>query len=186
MLARAPASRHSEAMATILSPLTADDAAAVLAINEASVHHLAPLDEEEYLWFLDHAAQALGAVVDGEVLGFVFILDPGVTYASRNYAWFSERYDAFAYLDRVAIDERARRQGVGTAIYEAAEAYAAAQGGPLLLEVNIQPANEPSLAFHASRGFEEVGTLEHDGGKVVRLLAKGTNATPTPPATGPT
>lgn len=160
-------------MAPTLRPLTSADAPTVLAINEASVHHLAPLDEAEYRWFLDEAAMAWGAEVDGELLGFVFVLDPGVAYASRNYAWFSERYDAFAYLDRVAIDERARRQGVGTAIYDATEAYAADQGVPLLLEVNIEPANEPSLAFHASRGFTEVGTLEHDGGaKVVRLLTK--------------
>lgn len=160
-------------MATTLRPLTPADAETVLAINEASVHHLAPLDEEEYGWFLEAGALLLGAEVDGELLGFVFVLDPGIDYASRNYAWFSEQYEDFAYLDRVAIDERARRQGVGTAIYDAAEAYAASNGGPLLLEVNIRPANEPSLAFHASRGFEEVGTLEHDGGaKVVRLLAK--------------
>lgn len=160
-------------MAPVLRPLTSDDAAAVLAINEASVHHLAPMDEAEYLWFLDAAALALGADLDGELAGFVLVLDPGLAYDSRNYAWFSERYDAFAYLDRVAIDERARRQGFGTAIYDAVEAAATDRGVPLLLEVNIEPPNHPSLAFHAARGFEEVGTLEHDGGaKVVRLLAK--------------
>jgi predicted GNAT superfamily acetyltransferase len=160
-------------MTATLRPLAPRDAAAVLAINEASVHHLAPMDEAEYRWFLDVAALALGAEVDGEVAGFVLVLDPGVEYASRNYAWFSDHYDSFAYLDRVAIAEGARRRGVGTAIYDAVEAYASDRAVPLLLEVNIQPANEPSLAFHASRGFEEVGTLAHDGGaKVVRLLAK--------------
>ncbi|HWJ62742.1 MAG TPA: GNAT family N-acetyltransferase [Acidimicrobiales bacterium] len=160
-------------MAPVLRPLTPADAATVLAINEASVHHLAPLDEDEYRWFLDEAELAWGAEVDGELAGFVFVLEPGLAYESRNYAWFSERYDGFAYLDRVAIDERARRRGVGTAIYDAVEAHAAERGVPLLLEVNVQPANEPSLAFHASRGFQEVGTLDHDGGaKVVRLLEK--------------
>ena len=160
-------------MAPSLRPLTPADASTVLAINEASVHHLAPLDEDEYQWFLGAAATAWGAEVDGDLLGFVFVLDPGVAYASRNYAWFSEHYDAFAYLDRVAIDARARRQGVGTVIYDAVEADAAERGVPLLLEVNLQPPNEPSLAFHAGRGFTEVGTLAHDdGAKVVRLLAK--------------
>jgi predicted GNAT superfamily acetyltransferase len=160
-------------MTVSLRPLTAADAPSVLAINEASVHHLAPLDEAEYLWFLDTAALAWAAELDGEVVGFVFVLRPGAAYASRNYAWFSERYEDFAYLDRVAIDASARRRGVGTAIYDAVEAAVAEQGGPLLLEVNVQPANEPSLAFHASRGFTEVGTLEHDdGAKIVRLLAK--------------
>ncbi|WP_421117934.1 GNAT family N-acetyltransferase [Aquihabitans daechungensis] len=161
-------------MGPTLRPLTAADAPVVLAINEASVHHLAPLDGDEYQWFLEVAAVAWGVELDGELAGFVFVLDPGVDYASRNYAWFSEHYERFAYLDRVAIDERARRRGVGTAIYDAVEARAAEQGVPLLLEVNIEPPNHPSLAFHASRGFAEVGTLAHDGGaKVVRLLAKG-------------
>lgn len=161
-------------MAVSLRPLTDSDAEVVLAINEASVHHLAPMDEVEYRWFLSVADHAWGAELDGDLVGFVIVLAPGVAYASRNYAWFSERYAAFAYLDRVAIDDRARRRGVGTAIYDAVEADAAARGVPLLLEVNVEPPNEPSLAFHASRGFVEVGTLSHDGGtKVVRLLAKG-------------
>lgn len=166
-------SRDSDPMAPILRPLTDADAPIVLAINEASVHHLAPLDEAEYRWFLAHAALALGAELDGELAGFVFVLDPGAAYASRNYAWFSERYDAFVYLDRVAIDGRARRRGVATVIYDAVEAHADDRGVPLLLEVNIEPPNHPSLAFHASRGFEEVGTLAHDdGAKTVRLLSK--------------
>jgi predicted GNAT superfamily acetyltransferase len=157
-----------------LRPLTPADAPIVLAINEASVHHLAPLDEEEYLWFLHAAPRSFGAEVDGALVGFVFLLEPGLPYASRNYAWFSERYDRFLYLDRVAIHEGARRRGVGTAIYDAAEAQATELGAPLLLEVNIEPRNDPSLAFHASRGFDPVGTLAHDdGAKVVQLMAKG-------------
>ena len=161
-------------MGPTLRPLTPADASAVLAINEASVHHLAPLDEDEYRWFLDVATIAWGAEIDGDLVGFVFVIDPGVPYASRNYAWFSERYEQFAYLDRVAIDRSARRKGVGTVIYEAVEAHASERGVPLLLEVNVDPPNHPSLEFHASRGFAEVGTLSHDGGaKVVRLLAKG-------------
>lgn len=160
-------------MAATLRPLTVDDLAAVLDINETNVHLLAPMDEGELRWFLDDATLALGAVVDDELVGFVLVLAPGLDYPSRNYAWFSGRYEDFLYLDRVAIDERARRQGVGTAIYDAVERAAAERGVPLLLEVNLQPINQPSLAFHAGRGFAEVGTLEHDGGaKVVQLLAK--------------
>lgn len=168
---RLGAGRDSGGVPATIRPLTTDDAPVVLAINEASVHHLAPMDEDEYRWFLEVARCAWGAELDGRLVGFVLVLDPGVAYASRNYAWFSERYDAFAYLDRVAIDVRARRRGVGNAIYDAVEALAAEQQVPLLLEVNVEPPNHPSLAFHALRGFTEVGTLEHDdGAKVVRLL----------------
>ncbi|WP_426574876.1 GNAT family N-acetyltransferase [Aquihabitans sp. McL0605] len=159
-------------MAPHIRPLTLDDAADVLRINEAVVHKLAPLDETELAWFLATARCAWGAEVDGRLAGFVFVLEPGAAYGSANYRWFSERYDDFLYLDRVAIDEGFRRTGIGGAVYDQVEALAAASGRPLLLEVNELPPNHASLAFHEARGFRPVGTLAHDGGaKVVRLLA---------------
>lgn len=158
-------------MAAEIRPLTLDDADRVLRINEEVVHKLAPMDLDEYRWFLDAAACAWAADVDGVLAGFVLVLDPGVAYDSRNYRWFSERYEHFAYLDRVAVGPDHRRMGVGGAIYDAVEAKAASEGRPVLLEVNIEPPNHASLAFHEARGYREVGTLEHDGGaKVVRLL----------------
>lgn len=153
-------------------PLSPSDQDAVLRLNLESVHHLAPMDADEYHWFLGHARCAWAADVDGEVAGFVLVLDPGLGYESRNYRWFSERHDAFVYLDRVAVGDGFRRAGVGTAIYDAVEALAAELGVPVLLEVNAKPVNEPSLAFHRSRGYQEVGTLEHPDAKVVSLQAK--------------
>lgn len=143
----------------------------MLRINEESVHHLAPMGHDELAWFLANATSAWGAEVDGDLAGFVLVLAPGLAYESENYRWFSGRYDRFRYLDRIAIDARFRRSGVGTCIYDAVEAEARAAGEPVLLEVNLVPPNEPSLAFHHDRGYREVGTLDHDGGaKVVRLL----------------
>jgi len=170
--------RHHGVVAPTIRPLTADDAEAVLAINEASVHHLAPMDGDEYRWFLDVALAAWAAEVDGRVAGFVLLLEPGLAYESRNYAWFSARFDAFVYLDRVAVDASLRRAGVGTAIYDAVEARAAELDRPVLLEVNVAPANEPSLAFHGARGYEPLGELEHPGPKVVRMFAKHPSRSP--------
>lgn len=171
LAARTDAREHARVLPTI-RPLTMGDADRVLALNEAVVHKLAPLDLERFAWFVDHAACAWAADVDGELAGFVLVLAPGVAYESDNYRWFSERYEDFRYLDRVAIDEPYRRSGVGSAIYREVEAQAAALGLPVLLEVNEVPPNEASLAFHAARGYRPVGTLDHDGGaKVVRLLA---------------
>ena len=159
-------------MGVLIRPLAIEDAERVLAINEAVVHKLAPMDEDRYRWFLGEAACAWAAEVDGVLAGFVLVLAPGSAYESDNYRWFGARYDAFRYLDRVAIDEPFRRRGVGTAIYDQVEAHAAALGVPVLLEVNELPPNEASLAFHGARGYRPVGTLDHDGGaKVVRLLA---------------
>lgn len=161
-----------------LRPLGPDDAEAVLALNEAVVHKLAPMDEAAYRWYLDATTLALAAEVDGAFAGFTLILEPGRPYDSANYRWFAARYDAFRYLDRVAVDAAFRRTGVGSAIYDRVEAEAAAAGVPVLLEVNEQPPNHASLAFHAGRGYQPVGTLDHDGGaKVTRMLAL-----PPPPA----
>src|SRR3546814_14015768 len=99
-------------------------------------------------------------------------LGPGAAYASDNYRWFTERYDDFVYLDRIAVDSSARRAGVGGALYDALDALASERRVPALCEVNLVPRNDPSLAFHATRGFECVGELAHDGGKVVRMFAR--------------
>ena len=159
-------------MTVVLRPLTVDDGPDVLALNEEVVHKLAPMDAEAYRWWVEQADLAWAAEVDGAFAGFVLVLGPGHPYDSDNYRWFSERYRDFWYLDRVAVAASARRTGVGAAIYDALEARAADDGRPILLEVNVDPPNDASLAFHRARGFTEVGRLAHDGGaKVVSLQA---------------
>lgn len=159
-------------MTVTIRPLGPSDADDVLALNDEVVHKLAPMDLERYRWFLEQADAAWAADHDGAFAGFVLLLGPGLAYDSDNYRWFSARHDRFLYLDRVAVASTHRRAGLGTAIYDAVEARAAAQRLPVLLEVNVEPPNHASLAFHERRGYDEVGTLEHPGGKVVRLLAK--------------
>jgi predicted GNAT superfamily acetyltransferase len=56
-------------------------------------------------------------------------------------------------------------------IYDAAESDAKARGR-LACEVNAEPPNEPSLAFHTSRGYVEAGRLAHASGKVTAMLVK--------------
>ena len=57
--------------------------------------------------------------------------------------------------------------------FDAAEAIARPHGR-MTCEVNVRPANEPSLGFHRSRGYAELGELDADetGEKRVVLLAK--------------
>ena len=79
----------------------------------------------------------------------------GSAYDGENFAWFSERYEDFGYLDRVVIDEDFRRRGLASRVYDELKA---ACGRPVFaLEVNLDPPNEPSLAFHHARGYAEVG-----------------------------
>ncbi|MCU1495647.1 MAG: acetyltransferase family protein [Acidimicrobiaceae bacterium] len=155
--------------------VTSKDAPAILALNAESESALSPLDAEALDTLLATTALALLAV-DGEgegdeVLGFALAFGPGATYDSANYRWFEQRYDSYLYLDRIAVDGRHRRRGVGRAIYDEMERHAE-PSGRMLCEVNLVPPNDTSLAFHASRGYDQVGTLEHTGGKVVVMLAK--------------
>ena len=53
---------------------------------------------------------------------------------------------------------------------------AARRYGRLALEVRQEPPNEPSLAFHSSRGFEPVGVLGEPGHRntlMVKELPRG-------------
>ena len=42
----------------------------------------------------------------------------GSDYGSENYKFFSKKLKKFLYVDRVAIDKKYRREGLGKAIYD--------------------------------------------------------------------
>ena len=77
-------------------------------------------------------------------------------------------FGLFAVL--VVLADAFRRLGLASAVYEVVEADAVA-AGCLTLEVNAEPPNPASLAFHAGRGYAEVGRLGGPG-KTVALMAK--------------
>ena len=158
---------------SLLRPLTPADHPAVLELNERNVELLAPLDEPRLAQLVDWSDTAAALEVDGAFAGFVLTFAAGSAYDGENFAWFSERYPDFTYLDRVVIHEDFRRRGLGTRAYDELEG---ACGRTLFtLEVNIEPPNEPSLAFHRARGFVEVGRrpFAHPGGDhAVTMMVK--------------
>lgn len=160
---------------TVLRPIASADHAAVLAWNEAHVELLAPLDGpllEQLVSFSDTAAVITH---DGRDVGFVITFAASAGVDGVNYRWFSDRHPAFLYLDRIVIDAAARRTGVASRVYAELEARAAELGPVLCLEVNLDPPNEPSLAFHRARGFVEVGQHEANG-HLVSLMEKDVTA----------
>jgi predicted GNAT superfamily acetyltransferase len=159
----------------LVRDLTDDDLATIHAINQAEV----PAVGSETLTDLAHIAHvstiALVAEIDDEIAGFCLVLAPGADYDSMNYRWFSERYDSFVYLDRVAIAPRFQRRGVGRSLYAEVERRSRDRDPAaehFTLEVNLRPRNERSLAFHAELGFIEIGRQETDYGALVSLMAK--------------
>ena len=151
---------------------TAEDLHAALALNNGSVPAINELDAAELERLLGMAALALTAEVDGAFAGFCITFPPRIDYASLNYGWFSRNYDDFVYLDRIAVDPKHRRLGIGKAFYSGVVERFTGVYAHLLCEVNLRPRNEPSLRFHHSIGFREVGQQDTDGGnKTVSLLA---------------
>ena len=147
------------------------DVPLVLDLNERNVELLAPLDAARLDQLSTWAHRAQVIEVAGEPAGFVITIPAGTDYDSPNYRWFSALYgSSFHYLDRIVFEDRFRRRGLGSAVYDMIETDASAVGR-LALEVNAEPPNPASLAFHAARGYAEVGRLG-GAGKTVAMLAK--------------
>jgi predicted GNAT superfamily acetyltransferase len=151
------------------------DLAAVHAINQAEVPAVGDETAEALATIAESSTIALVAEIDDRVAGFCLVLAPGADYGSLNYRWFSDRYDDFVYLDRIAIAPAFQRRGVGRAMYAEVERLAAERPAAtchFTLEVNLRPRNDTSLAFLAELGFIEVGQRETAYGTLVSLMAK--------------
>lgn len=158
-----------------IRPMTSADLGWAHVLNEANVPAVGTETTEEFAHLLDVASVALVAECDGAPAGFCIVMSAGADYDSVNYLWFSARHDEFLYLDRVAIDERHRRRGIGRALYREVEARgltARPAATVFCLEVNIEPRNDASLDFHHSLGFREAGQQSTPYGTRVSLMTR--------------
>ena len=147
------------------------DTSAVIGINAASVWATSPMDEAALDLARRQSAQLLVAEVEGQVAGFAIAYAPGAGYASINYQWHAEQFDDFLYLDRIVISLDFRRRGLASALYDAMESHAKSHGR-MVCEVNSEPPNVESLAFHAARGYREIGHLTQADGHQTVMLEK--------------
>ena len=145
--------------------------AELLALNNEHTAELSLLDMAGLDALLCEAfyARRIGAL-DAALIAF----DQDAAYASPNFLWFRDRYEQFVYVDRVVVAPEARGQGLARTLYSDLFAVAARKGHALIVcEVNADPPNPASDAFHAALGFESIGEAAiHDGAKSVRYLAR--------------
>lgn len=147
---------------------------ALLALNNAHHEALSLLDGGRLGRML---GSAYFAARFGEADALMIAFDEGAAYDSLNFLWFRARYARFVYVDRVVVAATARRRGLAGRLYAALERRALEDGHEVMTcEVNLEPPNPGSDAFHAGLGFGEVGRADAAGGKVVRYLARRLSA----------
>jgi uncharacterized protein len=160
------------------------DEAAILALNRAHVAETSTLEAAELRSLLAQAFHV--GTCDRGREAFLIALDQDAAYLSPNFLWFKSRHERFVYIDRVIVAPAQRGRGLARLLYEELIA-AAAQARHTLIgcEVNVEPPNPGSDAFHAALGFAEVGRAVLPGGvKRVRYLTREIALAPEVPLAG--
>ncbi len=142
----------------------------ILELNEEFVRFLSPLACARLRDLDSKAELSLVAEQDGAVAAFLLALREQADYDSVNYRWFAQRYPSFLYIDRIVVRAGLQGRGAGSALYRQLFAHAQAAGVQwVACEIDCDPPNPGSDAFHARFGFNEVGRQAVPGGKQVSL-----------------
>lgn len=153
---------------------TLEDIPAIVALNAAVVEVTAPMDAARCAELLEACSRCYIAERGDTRLGFALIMYADAPYTNDNFAWFSARLKDFAYVDRIVVDAAARGLGLGAKLYTQVAQDARAAGClTLAAEIDSDPPNTGSLAFHAAQGFAELGTRRYESGKTVSMQVKG-------------
>ncbi|TJV44101.1 MAG: GNAT family N-acetyltransferase [Mesorhizobium sp.] len=158
-------------MTSSISRISQGDEASILALNNEHAAELSWLEAERLSFLLGEAFYTRRI---GDLEAFIMTFDQDASYDSPNFVWFRERYDRFVYVDRVVVAAHARGRGHARLLYQDLFDHARRAGHTLVTcEVNSDPPNPASDAFHAALGFAEVGdAVIHGGEKAVRYYAR--------------
>lgn len=150
--------------------LTPADFDWVVTLNAENIVATGPLDRA---WLAAMSRTWLFGLASGAGDAFAIILDQHADYDSPNFLWFRQRLARFAYVDRIVVAGAARGKGVARTLYEHVFAAAREAGHDrVVAEVNFDPPNPASDAFHARLGFSEIGRALLPNGKTVRYLER--------------
>ena len=143
----------------------------VLALNRRHEVELSPLSRDSLSGLVEEAAYC--RVVDDRA-AYLIAFDQDADYDSPNFLWFRGRLDRFVYVDRIAVDESHRGRGLARLLYEDLFRFASNDGHDVVVcEVNSDPPNPASDAFHQALAFTEIGGAHlEDRGKTVRYLCR--------------
>lgn len=161
------------AEAVVVRPLEFEDLEWALQVNNAAVPAVNPHDASSLRSLIEAADRCWVATAGTARIGLLVTFGPGAAYESTNYRWLSERFASFRYVDRIVVVPEAKGLGVGRALYETLAKHASKVAAErVLCEVNIEPPNPSSIAFHTAMGWSPVADREVSAGKSVRYFAK--------------
>jgi len=150
-------------------PYSSSDLEEIWVINQENIPEVGSVQDIERLKKLIDWSSHVIVVRDEEIAGFILLMREGKDYDSLNYDFFNSKDYPFLYVDRIAIKDGHRRKGLGRMIYEKTINLSQELNVITCCEVNTIPRNDPSLAFHDSFGFQEVGTKDYEDHSVVYL-----------------
>ena len=151
------------------APYLTSDLEEIWNINQENIPEVGDVPNLDRLKKLIDWSSHLIVVRDNDISGFIILMREGQNYDSLNYKFFNSQSFPFLYVDRIAIKDGHRRKGLGRMIYEKTIDIAKDLDVSTCCEVNTIPRNDPSLAFHDTFGFREVGTKDYDDHSVVYL-----------------
>jgi len=148
------------------------DKVAVLSLNNSHANETSTLDETSLAELLGMTSYARG--IDSGATAFLIALDQNAPYRNPNFSWFKQSRESFVYIDRIIVAASARGQGIARILYDDLFVVAQQAGQDrVVCEVNMEPPNPASEAFHLAMGFKEVGQAAiHGGTKTVRYFEK--------------
>ncbi|WDS34826.1 GNAT family N-acetyltransferase [Pseudoxanthomonas sp.] len=142
-----------------------DDFPALLALNNL---HAAELSWQTPAQFAALLRQACWTRTAGDGEALLVALDQDADYDNPNFAWLKARFARFIYIDRVVVAQSLQGQGVAGALYRELQTQARAwDHASLVCEINLDPPNPASVAFHRRLGFAQIGQADLANGKRV-------------------
>ena len=149
--------------------LSSSDLRQIWTLNQENIPEVGDVPDLDRLNKLINWSSHVIVVRKSDIVGFILLMREKEDYDSLNYDFYNSQGVPFLYVDRIAISKNHRRKGLGRLIYQKTFEIAKELDVMTCCEVNTQPRNDPSLKFHKSFGFEEVGTKDYDDHSVVYL-----------------
>jgi predicted GNAT superfamily acetyltransferase len=164
-------------MATAIADLREFHMAELCALNNVHASETSFLSEVRLSELVEMSFYARGFPGPGAFLlspdAFLLAMDESSPYDNANFQFFQRHHERFVYIDRMITARHARRQGLARRLYEDLFARARSAGHTIVgCEVNLDPPNPGSDAFHERLGFESAGQATLENGKTVRYLQR--------------